>query len=69
MFIVNFNNKDFRSYKVAMQYFNAQSQRELPFCIFLIEDHEEDQYSVVSEGMLQHLQEEYFLDMTILMES
>ena len=69
MFIKNFINKDFDSYKMAVQYFNTQSERDLPFCIFLIEDHEEKQYSVVSEGMLHHLQEEYFLDMTVIMES
>jgi len=64
-----FYNKNFLSLTCAKQYFNNHCQVSYPFSIFLIEDHEDDVYSVVSERMLDHLQNEFYLDMTILQES
>ncbi len=65
----SFENKNFYSFTCAKQYFNNQCEIDYPFVIYLIEDHEEDVYSVVSEGRLDHLQNEYYLHMTILYTS
>jgi len=58
--------KNFYSFTCAKQYFNEVAN---DYICFLIENHENDTYSVIDEDRLYHLQHEFNLHMSILWES
>ena len=59
-------NKRFNSFKAAKTYFHKYCD---DYICFLIEDHENDQYMVINEDTMMHLQFEFDLDCTILFAS
>jgi len=59
-------SKNFYSFTEAKRFYNYQMRIPQPYDIYLIEDHETDVYSVVSEGVYENLRTEYFLNMTVL---